>query len=396
MQSAQLQAVQAPAMLERLQAILPQIAANAERAEELRQMPQENVDLLKGIGLHRAFLPKAYGGLELPLTEFTDCIAALAGACCSTAWAFSLLCTHNHQLAMFSRECQDEVWGDNPDATACSSIAPIGRYEETDGGILFSGDMTWSSGCDHAEWALVGFNRISGDGEKVYCFAAIPRRDYEIVDNWYAMAMKGSGTKTLKIRDTFVPEHRISSARDMMEGRSKGFGLYPESKIYYTPYRPYFASGFAAMALGTAERMIDIYRDYTQKRTRAYTGASVGASIPALTRLAESVHQVKAARAFMEATWQEHREHGERQQYPSRETLTYWRTNQAYAVKMCNEATDRLWKALGGSNWMLDREAQRVWRDNHMTAAHAYTDYDVCAQILGRELMGLEPDPGLL
>ncbi|MFT6653990.1 MAG: hypothetical protein ACJAWI_000743, partial [Marinomonas primoryensis] len=27
---------------------------------------------------------------------------------------------------------------------------------------------------------------------------------------------------------------------------------------------------------------------------------------------------------------------------------------------------------------------------------HAYTDYDVCAQIFGREVMGLEPDPSLL
>lgn len=382
-------------MLESLQEILPRIAANAELAEDMRQMPAENVELLKGIKMHHAFLPKAYGGLEISLPEFTDCIAALSGACCSTAWAFSLLCTHNHQLAMFSKECQDEVWGENPDATACSSIAPLGRYEETEGGVRFTGDMSWSSGSDHAEWAIVGFNRMVND-EKVYCFAAIPRQDYEIIDDWHAAAMKGSGTKTLKIEDVFVPEHRISVAKDMMEGRSKGFGLYPDSKVFYTPYRPYFASGFAAMALGTAERMLEIYREYNAKRVRAYTGADVKVSIPMLTRLAESTQQVAAARAYMEKTWQEHKEHSERKEYPTKETLTYWRTNQAYAVKMCNEATDRLWKGLGASNWMLAREGQRVWRDNHMTAAHAYTDYDTCTQILGRELMGLDPDPGLL
>ena len=382
-------------MLERLQEILPQIAANADKAEELRRMPDENVAMLKEIRLHHAFLPRAYGGLEITLPEFTDCIAALSGACCSTAWAFSLLCTHNHQLAMFSKECQDEVWGADNNATACSSIAPIGKHEEADGGVIFNGDMTWSSGSDHAEWAIIGFNRMVDD-EKSYHFAALPRSDYEIIDDWYSLAMRGSGTKTLKIRDAFIPEHRISGAKDMMEGRSKGFDLYPDSKIFYTPYRPYFASGFASMALGTAERMLDVYREYTAKRTRACTGAGVGNSIPALTRLAESTHQVKAARAFLQATWEDHKEHGERKEYPSQETLTYWRTNQAYAVKMCNEATDRLWKGLGASNWMDDREAQRVWRDNHMTAAHAYTDYDTCAQILGRELMGLDPDPGLL
>ena len=296
---------------------------------------------------------------------------------------------------MFSKECQDEVWADNPDATACSSIAPLGKYEEAEGGIRFTGDMTWSSGSDHAEWAIVGFNRMV-EGEKTYCFAAIPRQDYEIIDDWYAMAMKGSGTKTLHIVDIFVPEHRISAARDMMEGKSKGFGLYPDSKVFYTPYRPYFASGFAAMALGTAERMLDIYREYNAKRVRAYTGAEVKVSIPMLTRLAESTQQVAAARAYLEKTWQEHKDHSERHEYPSKETLTYWRTNQAYAVKMCNEAADRLWKGLGASNWMDSREGQRVWRDNHMTAAHAYTDYDTCAQILGRSLMGLDPDPGLL
>jgi alkylation response protein AidB-like acyl-CoA dehydrogenase len=382
-------------MLESLQEVLPAIAKNADRAEELRQMPQENVDLLKGIRMHHAFLPKAYGGLEVSLPEFAECVVALSGACCSTAWAFSLLCTHNHQLAMFSKECQDDIWGDNIDATACSSIAPLGRYEEADGGIRFSGNMSWSSGSDHAEWALFGFNRMVDD-KKVYCFAAVPRADYEIIDDWYAMAVKGSGTKTLKVENVFVPEHRISVTKEMMEGKSKGFGLYPDSKIFYTPYRPYFASGFAAMALGTAERMLAIYREYNSKRIRAYTGAEVKVSIPMLTRLAESTHQVDAARAYLEKTWQAHKEHGENHEYPTKETLTYWRTNQAYAIKMCNEATDRLWKGLGASNWMLAREGQRVWRDNHITAAHAYTDYDVCTQILGRELMGLAPDPGLL
>jgi len=383
-------------MLEEIHKILPKIRANANQAEELRQMPRENVEMLKKIKLHHAFLPKAYGGLEMQLPEFADCIAALAGACCSTAWAFSLLCTHNHQLAMFSKQVQDDVWGEDIDATAASSIAPFGKYEETDGGVIFNGDMKWSSGCDHADWAICGFLRDNGTGGKDYCFAVIPASDYTIVDDWQAMAMKGSGTKTLAIKDAFVPEHRIEKAKDMMTGASKGFGLYPDSKIYYTPYRPYFASGFAAMGLGVAERMLEVYRDVTKNRVRAYTGADVSGATPALMRLAEATHQVHAARAFMEKTWEDHKVHGEEQKYPDMRTLTHWRTNQAYAVKMCTQAVDRLFEAIGGNNWYSDKEAQRLFRDSHMTGAHAYTDYDVCAQILGRELMGLEPDPRLL
>ncbi|MDR2307515.1 MAG: flavin-dependent monooxygenase [Paucimonas sp.] len=383
------------ALLEDLKPLLPAIAARADQAEHARSVPAENIALLKGIGLHRAFQPRHYGGLEIDLPAFAECIAALAGACASTAWAMSLLCTHSHQLAMFPARLQDEIWGVDPDATASSSIAPFGRTEAVDGGVLFSGEMGWSSGCDHAEWAIMGFRRANGEGGQDYCFAVLPRSDYQIRDDWFAAGMRASGSRTLVVERAFVPEHRIQKARDMMEGTSAGFGLYPDSTIYFNPYRPYFASGFSTVSLGIAERMLEVFRDKTRHRVRAYTGAAVGAATPALMRLAESTHQVAAARALLEKSWAQIADYSARQQYPSRTELAFWRTHQGYAVKLCIEAVDRLMAAAGGGAWFDSNEMQRLFRDAHLTGAHAYTDYDVCAQILGRELMGLEPDPAM-
>lgn len=383
-------------LLKRIQQILPEIAKNAEQAEIDRKAPADSIRRLNEIQLNRAFLPKAYGGFEISLPEFAECVVELSKACAGTAWAYSLLCTHNHQLAMFPKQLQEEIWGNNPDAVASSSIAPFSTIEEVEGGIRLSGEMGWSSGCEYADWAIVGCNRFDAQGNKVYSFAVIPRSDYDIVDNWFVMGMKGSGSKMLKIENVFIPEYRIQAAQDMMTGKSAGFGLYPESEIYYTPYRPYFACGFSAISLGIAERMLQVFKERTQNRVRAYTGAKVGAATPALMRLAESTHQVLAARALLERTWEEHRIHGINRQYPSAEILAFWRTNQAYAVKMCIEAVDRLFSAAGGSAWFDGNELQRLFRDSHMTGAHAYTDYDVCAQILGRELMGLEPDPTMV
>ena len=339
-------------------------------------------------------MPKPYGGLEISLPAFAECIATLAGACASTAWAMSLLCTHSHQLAMFPARLQEEIWGTDPDATASSSIAPFGRTEEVDGGVLFSGEMGWSSGCDHAEWAIMGFRRANDEGGQDYCFAVLPRSDYQIRDDWYAVGMRASGSRTLVVERAFVPEYRIQKAKDMMEGKSAGFGLYPDSQIYFNPYRPYFASGFSTVSLGIAERMLEVFRDKTRNRVRA-TGAAVGAATPALMRLAESTHQVAAARALLEKSWEEIAEFSARHQYPTRTQLAFWRTNQGYATKMCIQAVDRLMEAAGGGAWFESNEMQRLFRDAHLTGAHAYTDYDVCAQILGRELMGLEPDPAM-
>lgn len=383
-------------MLEKVHAILPQIAARAEQAEQLRHLPAENIQLLKEIGLHRAFQPKVYGGLEMNLPDFANCIALLASACAATAWSFSLLCTHSHQIAMFGKQLQDEIWLNNADALLSSSIAPFGQVQEVAGGIVLNGDYDWSSGCDYADYAIVGLNRYDLKGNKDYYFAVLPSDHYQIIDNWYAQGLKGSGTKQLKLIDVFVPEYRMARAKDMMQGKSAGFGLYPDSNIYYSPYRPYFASGFSAVSLGIAERMLSVFKQKQQQRIRAYTGAHVGFATPALMRIAESTHQIAAARALLEKTWQDHKNHGENHLYPSAETLAFWRTNQAYAVQMCIEAVDRLMAAAGAGSFLDQNEMQRLFRDIHMTGAHAYTDYDVCKQILGRELMGLAPDPSMV
>ena len=113
-------------------------------------------------------------------------------------------------------------------------------------------------------------------------FALVPRADYEIIDNWHAMAMKGSGTKTLKVHNVFVPEHRIESAKALMTGQSAGYGMYPDSTIFFAAYRPYFASGFSAVSLGIAEQMIRWFTERSKTRVRAYTGAEVGKDVATL------------------------------------------------------------------------------------------------------------------
>lgn len=383
-------------LLRDLKEALPQIRANADDSEKNRRASPATMELLKNMGFMRAFQPKAYGGMELNLLQFANCVTTLASADAGAAWAASLLATHSHQMALFSKEAQDEFWSEDPYATASSSIAPFGKIEETEGGVIINGEMKWSSGCDYAQWAILGFFRYDQAGNKTYCFGIVPRSEYDIVDDWFTLGIRGSGTKTLVLNKVFIPNHRIEAAPDMMTGNSSGYGLYPDSEIYYAPYRPYFASGFAAVSLGIAERMLEVYKEKASNRVRAYTLANAGAATPALMRLAESTHQIAAARAFLEKTWIEHVEHGRQKKYPDTRTLVFWRTNQAYAVQMCIQAVDRMFDFMGGSCWYEDQEAQRLFRDSHCTGSHAYTDYDICKQILGRELMGLEPDPSMV
>lgn len=56
-------------LAERIRAVLPQIQSRAEQTEKARMVPPENIALLKQTGLHRVFLPAAYGGYEAPLLD---------------------------------------------------------------------------------------------------------------------------------------------------------------------------------------------------------------------------------------------------------------------------------------------------------------------------------------
>ncbi len=63
---------------------------------------------------------------------------------------------HPWQLALFPRQAQDDVWGADPATRMSSSYAPTGKASQVDGGHRLDGRWSFSSGCDHASWVLLG------------------------------------------------------------------------------------------------------------------------------------------------------------------------------------------------------------------------------------------------
>lgn len=378
---------------ERIAAVLPTVVGNTSQAERERRVPAQNVEALHDAGFFAAFQPSRFGGLEVGADVYGPALIDLAGACASTAWASGLLAQHSHMIALMSDELQHEIWDDDPRALVSSSVAPLGKAEATTGGIRLSGRFSWSSGCDHATWAILGYRwpePLLGDAPTTH-YAIVPRTDYTIHDDWFVAGLNGTGSKTLVVDDVFVPDHRIDSAYALSSGQSKGFGSN-DGSIYHTHFAHWFAMGFSAVSVGIARRFLEVYAEKVSGRVRAYTGSKVGESAPAYMRLAESDHQVRAAEASLRADWAAFTDCARRRTLPTSEQDVYWRSNQSYATKLAIEAVDRLFTASGGSAWFTDNEMQRLWRDSKMTGAHTYSDYDIAAQSHGRSLLGLPRD----
>ncbi|MCB0979713.1 MAG: acyl-CoA dehydrogenase family protein [Ilumatobacteraceae bacterium] len=372
---------------------LASIAANADRAEQERRVPDENIAALREAGLFRALQPSRYGGTPMGAEEYTPALVDIAGACASTAWVAGLLAQHSHLIGLMSAELQDEVWADDPTALASSSVAAINGCEEVPGGgVRLNGSWGWSSGCDHASWAILGFRRADPvlGGMVIPHFAVVPKADYRIHDDWFVAALRGTGSKTLVVDDVYVPEHRIESFLALGTGTTKGFGLH--GGIFHAAFVNWFSLGFSAVSLGIARRFIEVYREKVSSRVRAYTGAKVADSAAAAMRIAESHHQTTAVYHTLHADWSAMTARALAGELPTDDEAVHWRSNQAYATKQSIEAVDRLWSASGGSAFFDSNEMQRLWRDSKMTGSHAYSDYDIAAQKHGRHLLGLPPD----
>lgn len=372
------------------------IAANAERAEAERRVPDENIEALRDAGLFKALQPAAFGGTPMGAEEYTPALVHIAGACASTAWVAGLLAQHSHMLALMSEELQHEVWDDHPEALASSSVAAINGCDEVSGGgVTLDGTWGWSSGCDHATWAILGFRRADPalGGMVVPHFAVVPRSDYRIHDDWHVAALRGTGSKTLVLDQVFVPEHRIESIVALVSGTSSGFGLH--GGIFHAAFVNWFSLGFSAVSLGIAKRFIEVYTEKVKGRVRAYTGSRTVDSAAAAMRLAESFHQTTAVGHTLRADWEAMTARALQGELPTDDESNHWRANQSYATKMSIEAVDRLWTASGGSAFFDHNEMQRLWRDSKMTGSHAYSDYDIATQKHGRHLLGLDPDMSL-
>jgi 4-hydroxyphenylacetate 3-monooxygenase len=383
-------------MTERMRGVIGEIGARADKCEDLRMVPPENVEALRAIGYLRAMVPRAYGGGEENPVDLYRAARLLASVCPSTAWAMQLLMGHSHVVAAFSKQAQDDIWGSSPDSVACSSVAAMGKFERVPGGIRVSGRYQFSSGCDHAQWAIVGGHLANAaTDEPEHCLAIVPRSDFQIIDTWFTSGLKGSGSKDISVENALVPDHRVESMGALFMGKSAGVGVHP-GMLYRIPFSAIFGASFSVVAMGAADGMVQAYKDRLRGRISAITGQKAIEAMPSYMRLAESVHELQAATLMLEKDWNEFVAFATGNLELTPDVLAGWRTNQAFAVKLAVRATDRLYEASGGAAGYLKSPAQRYWRDVHMAAGHYYVDYDLAARILGRHLMDLPPDRTLI
>jgi len=246
------------ALLDRARALIPRLAKRAPAATAARRLPAETIAEYRDAGILRILQPKRFGGRQGRFSLFSRIVEELTYGCASSAWVYAVLAEHQWIIAQYPEQAQIDVWGDDPEAVASSSLAPRAAAKPVAGGWRLSGRYSFSSGCDYAQWAILGaFLGEMGDPRHI-AYVLVPLGEVEVIDDWQVLGLAGTGSKSLVLHDVFIPEHRCVIVSDLFAGTPPGALVHPDYPVLRAPRGFLVSYSLPPVAIALGRRALDI------------------------------------------------------------------------------------------------------------------------------------------
>ena len=380
-----------------VQDLLPGIRERADATEKARRVPAESIAELTAAGVFRLLQPKQFGGMEGDPVDFYEVIKSIAGACGSTGWVSSVVGVHPWQLALFPAQAQEDVWGQDQDTLVSSSYAPMGKLTPTEGGYELTGRWSFSSGCDHCSWVLLGALVIGPEGKPVdFLTVLIPRSDYAIDDVWNVVGLCGTGSNDIVIEKKFVPAHRTLSFNDVSALKCPGHEIN-SSPLYKLPFGTIFSNTITAPIIGMAQGAYDAHVETMRERVRvSYGGQKVAQDPFAHVRVARAASDIDAAWLQLVQNTREELKFVEAGEEIPMELRLRARSDQVRGTERAIEAIDLLFKNSGGRSLKTGNPIERNWRDAHAGSVHAANDTERWLAMYGKGAFGLAIEDAMI
>jgi 3-hydroxy-9,10-secoandrosta-1,3,5(10)-triene-9,17-dione monooxygenase len=368
--------------------LAPKLRARVALADELRRLPDENVQDLRESGLIGLESPRRWGGPELSLDALLQVTAVLAEGCSATGWVYALWASHMWLIAQFPEHVQEMVFED-PAARVSSVVNSVGKAERVDGGFVWTGKGFFSSGVDHSTWLTAALDvPVEPGGVPERHWMLLRRSDFEIEDDWFTVGLQGTGSKTIRLDNVFVPDERIVNARRLSNGDGIGAELHG-SPLYCAAMDFTFSLPLPGAELGIANAAVHAFEERCRSRLASSNPRLQSEQAATLTRLARAAAEVDAASALLVTDAKRFCNIPAREATPLDRARC--RRDVAFATQLCREAVNSLYEASGGSGVYLKSELQRLWRDGNVAAAHHGLMWDIHGLAYGRLAAGLTP-----
>ena len=394
--------ITAEILVERARGLIPVLRERAQRTEEARTMLPETFEDFTRAGFFRICQPRRFGGFELGLDALQAVLVEVGRGCASSAWSLGILTGHAWWASQFPEAGQEEIFGDEGVALLPTGIfGRGGRARRVEGGCELSGRWPYQSGCDVSNWYGCGALVESEDGSAPEGVTFIvPASEGYIVDDWHTMGMRGTGSKTVVVEKTFVPERRTMPLRLVEDQDTPGSKVH-DNPLYYTPLMAFISIEVTGSAVGVALQAVDVLEEIGRDkpvRTRDGGGGETSLtqmSVPGFRRrLAEARTLADTARLLLiseaERLMQISRANKPLGKKMTREEIAEITLRQARVIDLCVQAVDHAFAAAGTSATLSSHPMQRCLRDVYTMSTHTVLRLDNAGEAWALAHLGLQ------
>lgn len=381
-----------PGPVQRAAALRDLLTRHRAEGDRSRCLTDETISALIDAGQFRTLVPRRYGGLEAGLRTVVDATAEVAAGDPAAGWVVMILGCADWLVGLFPDAAQDEVYGDGPDARVCAVFAPSSVSERVSGGWMVGGRWGPSSGCRHAQWAILGVPLAGFDGEpEGHALALIPTDQLIVTATWHTLGMRGTASDTLSGSELFVPGHRVLRLAPAIRGD------YPTSHSGLPRYRsalvPTLVTHMIAPFLGIATAALELVIEQAPHRPVTFTDYTRQTDSTAFQlAVADAATRIDVARALAHRAADEVDGHAHAGTYPDPLTRARIRGWAGHAVAQCRDAVDTLVSAYGASAFGDAHPLNGLVRDIHTAAGHAMANPVSNAEIYGKALLDVTPN----
>jgi 3-hydroxy-9,10-secoandrosta-1,3,5(10)-triene-9,17-dione monooxygenase len=353
------------AVLDRARALIPRLAERAPAANRARRLPPETIAEFRAAGILRILQPRRFGGMQGRFSLFSRIVEELTQGCASSGWVYAVLAEHQWIIAQYPEAAQIDVWDADPRAVASSSLAPRAAARRVKGGWRLSGRYTFSSGCDYAQWAIIGaFLGEIGDPRTI-AYLLVPLAEIEIIDDWQTLGLAGTGSKSLLLHDVFVPEHRSVMVADLFAGTPPGALVHPDYPVLRAPRGFLVSYSLPPVPIALGRRALDVAcRSFAGRVSRGvrrladseFVQVTLGEAAAAIDVATMLLH---AGREASTAAVSSGRRITEAEALRARRDMTYAQQQVGWALERLCE--------LDGARWVYDSDELGAIRREIMT-----------------------------
>lgn len=180
------------------------MGATAFSNEALDKIAEEN--------LWNIWVPKQFGGLEMPFREGLNKLKELARLDGSLGWTVTLCAGANYFIGNLQPEVAEEIFGKGQ-VIFGGSGGMFGTAEKEGSSYRLNGTWRYATGATYLSHFTLnarivenGEVLVNEDGSPMFLSFVLPASKVEVIEDWNTMGLKASVTHSFKVENVLVNE----------------------------------------------------------------------------------------------------------------------------------------------------------------------------------------------